>query len=756
MVVVYISDRHWVGGTEDWDDTAGTKWALTEGGAGGQAVPTIDEDVFLDAGSGAVTVTINTLTVYAKSLTCTGFTGTLAGSNRSLCIGNGNFLLVSGMNYTQTGTILFAGTTTGLTVTTAGKTITANMQFNGEGGGWILQDAITLNSKTFSVPQGDLDLNGNNITGCTVFDFSSSSYTKTLTFGDAIVNCTSADFTGTGLTLEEDTGTIKVTGSGAFAGNSNTFYNVELNGTAHTVSGTNTFNNLTRTGTATKTDTLTISANQTVNGILTLTSNSAINRLLVTSNSIGTARTLTCTGATVTSSNCDFKDITIVNGGTVDSVADDGAGNARVSTNSKTHNMLVGDSITIAGTTNYNGTHIISTVSDTTHIDIPVSYVSSQSGTWTGNANLTVGLSGNCGGNTGITFTTADDCFWVHGANASYNWSESQWSTSTGGSLDQRVPLPQDTAKFDAGSFAADGKTVVQDMPRIGTTTFADTDQSFTWTTSTAASVFGSLTLDSNMTLTVSSQTYTFEGRGSYTLTNAGKTWGKTINLNAVNSVGTLTLKDDFILSGTTLQIQSGTLDFVDTDQNHIFNVMSTNFSGGMTNLGSGTHILTGSAGTTFTVSGNVINAGTSTIKFTGNSTGLKTLNGGTNTYYNLWFNTGNTGHSRINGTNVFNNITYDNTNTTAELQFTAGTTQTVTTFTMNGTVGNLIKLTSVTPGTHAHLSCVSGTITVDYLSIKDNQGIGGATFNATNSTDAGGNSGWNFASGSTGMLTMF
>ena len=30
-----MADRYWVGGTAAWDGTAGTKWALTSGGAGG-------------------------------------------------------------------------------------------------------------------------------------------------------------------------------------------------------------------------------------------------------------------------------------------------------------------------------------------------------------------------------------------------------------------------------------------------------------------------------------------------------------------------------------------------------------------------------------------------------------------------------------------------------------------------------------------------------------------------------------------------
>ena len=77
-----MASRYWVGGTAAWDGTAGTKWALTSGGAGGQAVPTSADDVFFDAASGAVTVTVGA-TGNCNTLTFTGFTGTFTGDRKS-------------------------------------------------------------------------------------------------------------------------------------------------------------------------------------------------------------------------------------------------------------------------------------------------------------------------------------------------------------------------------------------------------------------------------------------------------------------------------------------------------------------------------------------------------------------------------------------------------------------------------------------------------------------------------------------------
>lgn len=70
-----MANRYWVGGSNYWNATAGTKWSTTSGGAGGAAVPTSSDDVYFDANSGSVTVNIADAT--CKNLVCTGFTGTL-------------------------------------------------------------------------------------------------------------------------------------------------------------------------------------------------------------------------------------------------------------------------------------------------------------------------------------------------------------------------------------------------------------------------------------------------------------------------------------------------------------------------------------------------------------------------------------------------------------------------------------------------------------------------------------------------------
>jgi len=82
---------------------------------------------------------------------------------------------------------------------------------------------------------------------------------------------------------------------------------------------------------------------------------------------------------------------------------------------------------------------------------------------------------------------------------------------------------------------------------------------------------------------------------------------------------------------------------------------------------------------------------------------------------------------------------------TNGTLQLAAGTTSTVGSFVTTGTT--LKYLQSTTPGTQATISDASGTDTVTYLSVQDSNATGGATWDATSTTNvnAGNNAGWVF-----------
>lgn len=141
-----MANRYWVGGTADWDGTAGTKWALTDGGTGGEAVPTSSDAVFFtnnDAAKG--TITISAAAVCA-SLNCSAADAntTITGSS-SLTV-SGNITLSSTVvwSYSGTCTVDAAATITSATKPFAGPlTLTS--------GAVALGDALSTGTNALTV-----------------------------------------------------------------------------------------------------------------------------------------------------------------------------------------------------------------------------------------------------------------------------------------------------------------------------------------------------------------------------------------------------------------------------------------------------------------------------------------------------------------------------------------------------------------------------------------------------------------------------
>lgn len=303
-----MANRYWVGGTAAWDGTAGTKWAATSGGTGGESVPTTTDDVFFDANSTG-TVTIATGNTGAKSITCTGFTGTIAGT-AAISVAGG-VTLVSGMTYTHTGVMTFTGTGT---LTTAGKTF-SGVTVNGSGITLTLGDALNISNRNLVVTQGTFNSNNYSITSG---GFSSSnSNTRTITFGSSTINLSGLiafNFsTATNLTFNSGTSQINLSSASSIInGGSQTFYNVSFTSTSagsRSITGANTFNNLTLNASATGLSELSLSADQTVNDTFACAGSSIFARGFVRSNTIGTTRTITA--AVISANDCDFRDITI-------------------------------------------------------------------------------------------------------------------------------------------------------------------------------------------------------------------------------------------------------------------------------------------------------------------------------------------------------------------------------------------------------------------------------------------------------------
>jgi hypothetical protein len=244
-----MASRYWRGGSDVWDSTAGSKWSATVGGATGASVPTSTDDVFLDATSGAVTVTVNS-SQPCLSLNCTGFTGTLTGSGQVNFYGS--LTLVPGMTFSSLG-LRPVATSGSWTITTAGKTLgPIAFGLTASTATWTLGDSLT-SSNTIQIVHGTLNTNNLSVTGATFF--SSYSNTRALNAGSSLLtftspatvwNCTNT----TGLTLS-GTGTISLTSASAktFAGGGiQTYPTLNQGGAgALTVTGSNQFANITNT-----------------------------------------------------------------------------------------------------------------------------------------------------------------------------------------------------------------------------------------------------------------------------------------------------------------------------------------------------------------------------------------------------------------------------------------------------------------------------------------------------------------------------
>ncbi len=166
----------------------------------------------------------------------------------------------------------------------------------------------------------------------------------------------------------------------------------------------------------------------------------------------------------------------------------------------------------------------------------------------------------------------------------------------------------------------------------------------------------------------------------------------------------------------------------------------SVTCTGSSITLNLSAHTLSLSGTGTVWTGGGTITAGTSTINLTNSSSSSKTFSGQGFTYYNLTMTSASTATYTLSGANTFNNfyltgngtgiLTIGASNTFQDFKvdtpphtvnFTAGTIQTLNTFTVSGTAGNLITLQSTSAGSSWYMvKSAPGTISCDYLSLQD------------------------------------
>lgn len=123
------------------------------------------------------------------------------------------------------------------------------------------------------------------------------------------------------------------------------------------------------------------------------------------------------------------------------------------------------------------------------------------------------------------------------------------------------------------------------------------------------------------------------------------------------------------------------------------------------------------------------------TIRFNGR---LLTLNGTAKPIHKAFL----FGDTELNGNNTFDSLAFG---PGFLYTLTPNTTQTILDdFSILGNCTGHINIRTSSKGNHATLSKANGTVSGNYLVLKDIHTGGGATFNADNSTDLGNNTGWN------------
>jgi hypothetical protein len=352
-------------------------------------------------------------------------------------------------------------------------------------------------------------------------------------------------------------------------------------------------------------------------------------------------------------------------------------------------------------------------------------------------------------GNSGITFGAGVTRYWNLAAGG--NWSAIGWAASSGASpAVNNFPLAQDTCLFEATGLTSGNTVTVNAAYNIGTIDMsARTSNTMTLATGTTTpAIYGNWANGTGTTISGTGD-LTFSGRGSQTLTSAGRTFTQPFAISTPG--GSVTLQDAFETT-TTLEIDivNGTFDA------NNYNVTLSNGGGVDSNnsntrtiaIGSGTWISSapGTGAWNAATATNLTVTGTGTISLT--SASAKSFRGGSLSYAGITLNHGGVGTLTFTGNHTFANIS--NSAGVATTISMGTTTQTVGEFTASGTVGNVLTV----QGTSATSPCtliytgvgLATPDTTDYLTLTGVRAYPLVdAWNAGSNTTNNGSLGWTF-----------
>lgn len=488
-------------------------------------------------------------------------------------------------------------------------------------------------------------------------------------------------------------------------------------------------------GTASKTLTLGSGTITTTNGIgssgsvsnLTVTSNTATITSSASTTVIGYLGITATFGGTFTVNNA----ATAINVYGTTTFANLTIGSAPTTTGVTNKLVLAGD-ITVTGTLALAGgtsvTQRMGVVSNTfgtqrtitaaavtglTDIDFQDIAAAGASAPWSGTRL------GNCLGNSGITFASGTNKYW--NLAGTQNWSATGWATSSGGTpAANDFPLAQDTAVFDDTGSA--GTVTLNTGWNIGTLNASSRTSAMTLTGTGAINIYGDVTYGSGITSTANG-TWVFLGTSAQTFTTAGKTLANGVTINNPSCV--FQHGDAYTTTGS-ITVTYGS--YITQNYNvSVQNFQSTNSNTRTITFGTSTITCSGINPINFLISSGLTFSGaSSTINLS--ATASKTFRGGDKTFGTVSSTGGTTNPLTIVGSNTFGTLTNS---ARTYMSWTAGTTQTITTFSYSGASGSVVRWYTSIPGQRA--------------TIKQSSTGGSLAAVGANSTDGGNNSGLTF-----------
>src|SRR5690554_4287114 len=746
--ISFAQDYYWVGGSGNWSDI--THWATTSGGTTIHAVvPGPNDNVIFDANSGFTTgnntVTID-VTANCHDMTWVGAQATpviTGGATNPLNV-YGSWTLQANMSYRVRKTN-FRSSSLGETLTTNGTIINlsgtnSGVEFDGTGS-WTFMDDYedSGNLGLMVLIQGTLITNGNNLN---INGFQSQgSGVRHLDLGSSEITIrTSGSYSwyyqGSNHTIDAGTSHIKLVEALNSTG-VNTGFRGALNHAYHHVTYSNPLSTVGRFSGPVFVEKLTFMGNATI-----VSSSNTIDTLILSAGkkyAFGGGQTQTI--------------------------------GSYLSANSPLCSGLIEMVSATAGSATLQfSPGSVANINNTLIENIAA----------TGNVPVTANNSFDLGGNTNFIFppATGQTLYWVGGSG---DWNDaSHWSLVNDGvypAVGGCVPTPADDVVFNVNSGFTSGNNVVtldgaghycHDMTWVG----AQATPIIIGTVSNPLNVYGSWTLQANMSYRVQKTNFRSSSLGETLTTN-----GTIINLSATNSgvefdgTGSWTFMDDYEDSGNLgrMVLIQGTL---------ITNGNNLNING-FQSQGSGVrHLDLGSSEITIRTSGSyswyyqgsnhTIDAGTSHIKLVEalNSTGVNTgFRGALNhAYHHVTYSNPLSTVGRFSGPVFVEKLTFmgnativssSNTIDTLILSagknyvFQSGQTQTINErLYASGNPCFILFMSSTASGSPAYLNVLGGGLDFNYTNVRDIDASGsyGTLEMGPQSTDAGNNININFA----------